>query len=121
MLSLAICALLVDKLFSTFYECEAAAKSGEHIGPNGRVNVGLLEPLAASDGILHKTHSAFSAVLFAMDSPLIGVRPLAEAFGLSTTRCWQSDASAFVSVVQLSLSGNFLATAVQAHRHSHLQ
>ena len=107
MLSLAICALPVDKLFSTFYECEAAAKSGEHVGPNGRVNVGLLESLAASDGILHKTHSAFSAVLFAMDSPL-GVRPLAEACG-AYTRCWKRARAIHVRLSAL-FSYHFLGT-----------
>ena len=81
LLSFLIGSMPVDKLFQTFYECEQAAMSSDHLGANGKPQVGLLQSMASSDrtGILFITHSK-------LGSPLFDVSRLTSTWGLSPRR-----------------------------------
>ena len=75
-LSFLVASFPIDRLFATFFECEAFAKTkGGRAGDRGAV--GLVQSLVSRDGILHRVHTQLASPLFAEDSPLKHVQGLA--------------------------------------------
>ena len=82
LLSFLVGSVAVDKLFSTFFECEEFAKdkgwrrsrddvAGDDAGEDLRGRTGLLQSLVNETGILHQVHVMMCEPLFSADSPLL--------------------------------------------------
>ena len=108
-LSVCVASIPIDKLFQTIYESESAARSGKHVDPDGRPRVGLLQAMVSGTGILYKTHSRLAAPLFATDSPLTALLPIATERGVSRSRGVRT-ARAIVLRLSASFDFHFLGT-----------
>ena len=108
-LSVCVASIPIDKLFQTIYESEGAARSGKHVDPDGRPRVGLLQAMVSGTGILYKTHSRLAAPLFATDSPLTALLPIATERGVSRSRGVRT-ARAIVLRLSASFDFHFLGT-----------
>ena len=61
----------IDKLFTTLFEAEAYARTEGGIADEGRRGqVGLLQSMVASDGLLYKTHRMLADTVFEIESPI---------------------------------------------------
>ena len=76
-LSYLVAASPIDKLFATFFECEAFVKTeGGRVGDRGPC--GLVQSMVSPTGVLHRVHVMLAAPLFDRDTPFHHLQGIAQ-------------------------------------------